>query len=48
MLHIDQKTEWSVYVEENVSGQTVRPQCLSSAWKEGSGWLHKQSTSTGL
>ena len=25
---------------EGLSGQTVMPQCLSSAWKEGSGWLH--------
>ena len=32
VLHvIDQKNEWSVFVEKKVSGQTVMPQCLSSA-----------------
>ena len=25
---------------EGLSGLTIMPQCLSSAWKEGSGWLH--------
>ena len=32
VLHvIDQKNEWSVFVKLKVSGQTVMPQCLSSA-----------------
>ena len=43
VLHvICQKNEWSIFVEYKVSGQTVMPQCLSSAWKGYSGWLHQQ------
>ena len=41
--YIDQKNELPFLVEYNIFGQTVRPECLSSAWKEESGWLHKQS-----